>query len=160
MRGSSTPTASAVATAASKAFPPSCRIRMPAMEARGSSDVTMAWRAVIRGRSTSWASAAEKEKRINAGIPKTLARSNSFGLTCWLLSDSGLKRVAPHFLQLTWRLPNVLIFPNYRPVTLCDSAHECRQHDAYQCSHRFYEQHMSTLDAPAVQSLWVRSSWE
>jgi hypothetical protein len=55
MRGSRTPTAMAVATAASKALPPSSRMRMPAIEASGSSEVTTAWRPLIRGRSRSWA---------------------------------------------------------------------------------------------------------
>jgi hypothetical protein len=45
----------AVATAASKALPPSSRMRMPAIEASGSSEVTTAWRPLIRGRSRSWA---------------------------------------------------------------------------------------------------------
>src|SRR5258707_9001455 len=55
MRGSTTATAAAVATAASKAFPPSIRTRMPAIEASGSSDVTIALRPVTSGRSTSCA---------------------------------------------------------------------------------------------------------
>src|ERR1700730_14092156 len=50
--GSTTVTAIAVATAASKALPPSIRIRIPGVDASGWSDVTMARRPEMRGRST------------------------------------------------------------------------------------------------------------
>src|SRR4029077_4613112 len=42
MRGASTPTATAFCTAASNALPPSCKMCMPAIEARGSSELATA----------------------------------------------------------------------------------------------------------------------
>src|SRR5215472_9413362 len=52
IRGSKTVSATAAATAASKALPPCCSTRIPAIEASGSSEVTIACRPVINGLST------------------------------------------------------------------------------------------------------------
>ena len=49
MYGSATPMAAAVATAASKALPPSISARSPAIEAQGWADVTMPFTPVATG---------------------------------------------------------------------------------------------------------------
>ena len=88
IRGSTTLIAAAVAIAASKAFPPSIRTRIPAIDARGSSDVTIALRPVTRGRSANCALDVVPKARTTARVLTIeVVRCFIFGLS--LFRQSG-----------------------------------------------------------------------
>src|SRR5690606_12004844 len=93
--GSTTPMASAVATAASTALPPCKRISTPAKDASGSADATMPWRPT-----TSWARATTGRDRTSTATKRAvMALSGRPGRRMARPLDQSTIN-APPFLQL------------------------------------------------------------